>query len=156
MNSDGKSRGLGADGDLRPGPDHEVIRTISGKWKLEILWTLTKGALQFGDLRRALPGISQGVLIKQLDELNEDGLVERKRLETNKRLVLFSATPRAQGLTPVFDALTHWTRSHARKDTLVMDAGLGYADALLPNRTNMMDRPLRADIQDSKGSRHKS
>lgn len=156
MSSDGKSRGFGADRDSRPGPDHEVLGTISGKWKLEILWTLTGGARQFGDLRRALPGLSQGVLLKQLEELQADGLVERRKLENNKRLVLFAATPRAHSLAPVFDALTHWTRSHARKDTLVMDADLGYADALLPNRSNMMDRSPGPAIQGSKGSRYKS
>jgi len=156
MNSDGKSRGFGAEGDSGPVPDHEVIRTISGKWKLEILWTLTRGARQFGDLRRALSGLSQGVLLKQLEELQADGLVERTRLETNRRLVFFAATARALGLAPVFNALAHWTRSYARKDSLVMDADLGYADALLPNRTNMMDRSLPSAMQGNKGSRYKS
>ena len=65
--------------------EHERLReemrrafsTISGKWKLEILWLLHGRVHRFGELKRAIPGITQHMLTTQLRELEADGLVSR-------------------------------------------------------------------------------
>ncbi|HEY5214164.1 MAG TPA: helix-turn-helix domain-containing protein [Acidobacteriaceae bacterium] len=46
-------------------------------WKLEILWLLNQRLHRFGELRRATPGITQHMLMAQLRELEEDGLITR-------------------------------------------------------------------------------
>jgi DNA-binding HxlR family transcriptional regulator len=143
--------------DARSGliPHREAIRAITGKWKLEILWTLTKGALQFAELRRAVPGMSQGVLVKQLVELEADGLVKREKLEHTSRLVTYKATRAARGLAPVFEALIEWTNA-CPLSPLKMDPSLGYADALLPDRDDVvMGRFDSANIK-AKGVRSRS
>ena len=55
-----------------------ALATISGKWKLEILWLLNQRVHRFGELKRAIPGITQHMLTAQLRELEADGLVSRK------------------------------------------------------------------------------
>lgn len=50
---------------------------LSGKWKLEIMWLLHQKVLRFGELRKAIPGITQHMLTVQLRELEADGLVLR-------------------------------------------------------------------------------
>jgi DNA-binding HxlR family transcriptional regulator len=54
-----------------------LMRAISGKWKLSILWSLSPSPLRFGELRRAIPGITQNMLTHQLRELEEDGFIKR-------------------------------------------------------------------------------
>jgi len=54
-----------------------AIRTLSGKWKLEILFRLLDGPVRFGRLRRMVGGITQHMLTVQLRELKRDGLVVR-------------------------------------------------------------------------------
>src|ERR1700721_4216672 len=54
-----------------------ALATITGKWKLEILWLLNQRVHRFGELRRAIPGITQHMLTSQLRELEDDGLVIR-------------------------------------------------------------------------------
>src|ERR1700722_1766122 len=61
-----------ARGELR-----RALATISGKWKLEILWLLNQRVHRFGELKRAIPGITQPMLTSQLRELEDDGLVIR-------------------------------------------------------------------------------
>jgi DNA-binding HxlR family transcriptional regulator len=43
-----------------------AIPTLSGKWKLEILFGLMDGPVRFGRLRRAIGGITQHMLTAQL------------------------------------------------------------------------------------------
>ena len=49
-----------------------ALATISGKWKLEILWLLNRRVHRFGELKRAIPGITQHMLTAQLRELEAD------------------------------------------------------------------------------------
>src|ERR1700691_1269400 len=54
-----------------------ALATITGKWKLEILWLLNQRVHRFGELKRAIPGITQHMLTARLRELESDGLIMR-------------------------------------------------------------------------------
>lgn len=66
-------------GDVRTTPQYCAIgiamEVHGGRWKLAILQLLLPhGTLRFGELRRALPRITQRVLTRQLREVEADGL----------------------------------------------------------------------------------
>jgi DNA-binding HxlR family transcriptional regulator len=46
-----------------------AIAVMGGKWKGLILFALQDGPVRFGELRRAVPGISERMLILQLREM---------------------------------------------------------------------------------------
>jgi DNA-binding HxlR family transcriptional regulator len=54
------------------------LSIIGGKWKPVVLYHLQHGARRFGELKRLLVGISEKVLIQQLRELAEDGIIVRR------------------------------------------------------------------------------
>src|SRR5258706_15667202 len=55
-----------------------VLRVLEGRWKLVIVFQLFGGQVRrFSDLERAIPGISQKMLIQQLRQLEADGIVGR-------------------------------------------------------------------------------
>ena len=55
-----------------------AIRMLEGRWKLVILFHLFGGrTLRFSNLERAIPAISQKMLIQQLRQLERDGIVAR-------------------------------------------------------------------------------
>ncbi|QOL13688.1 winged helix-turn-helix transcriptional regulator [Dickeya dianthicola] len=91
---------------------HEEIRRafalLSGKWKLEILWLLNQRIHRFGELRRAIPGITQHMLTAQLRELEADGLVSRTVFAEVPPRVEYEITQKARGLGPMMEALTTW------------------------------------------------
>lgn len=56
-----------------------VVRSIFGKWSIDILTVLvTLPSARFSDLRRTLKGISSDVLSRKLFELESVGMIERR------------------------------------------------------------------------------
>src|SRR6202140_4213029 len=92
-----------ARGELR-----RALATISGKWKLEIMWLLNQRVHRFGELRKAIPSITQHMLTAQLRELEADGLVSRTVFAEVPPRVDYEITQKAQGLGPTMEALTAW------------------------------------------------
>src|SRR5436305_8774319 len=91
---------------------HEEMRRafalLSGKWKLEIMWLLNQRVYRFGELRKAIPGITQHMLTAQLRELESDGLVSRTVFPEVPPRVEYEITQKARGLGPTMKALTAW------------------------------------------------
>lgn len=91
---------------------HEEMRRafalLSGKWKLEIMWLVNQRVYRFGELRKAIPGITQHMLTAQLRELEADGLVSRKVFAEVPPRVEYAITQKARGLGPTMEALTAW------------------------------------------------
>lgn len=99
----------------RPNMHDEMRRAfalLSGKWKLEIMWLLNQRIYRFGELRKAIPGITQHMLTAQLRELEADGLVSRTVFAEVPPRVEYEITPKARGLGPTMEALATWWQTH--------------------------------------------
>lgn len=91
---------------------HEEMRRafalLSGKWKLEIMWLLNQRIYRFGELRKAISGITQHMLTAQLRELEHDGLVSRTVFAEVPPRVEYEMTEKARALGPTMQALATW------------------------------------------------
>jgi DNA-binding HxlR family transcriptional regulator len=86
-----------------------ALRMLEGRWKLVILFHLFGGkVLRFSELERAIPGISQKMLIQQLRQLEEDGIVQRTIYPQVPPKVEYRLTSWGQSLCPALDALLTW------------------------------------------------
>lgn len=84
-----------------------------------ILRELAYGARRFSELRSDLPGISANVLTQRLSEMEERGLVVRKKLPPPASVQVYEATPWALEVAPVIGKLGRWAaRSPAHDPTL--------------------------------------
>lgn len=82
---------------------------LEGRWKLVILFHLFGGhVLRFSDLERAIPAISQKMLIQQLRQMEQDGLVARTVYPQVPPKVEYQLTEWGQSLCPALDALLQW------------------------------------------------
>lgn len=90
----------------------EAMRPLTGKWKIEILWVLAQRTRRFGELRRALPGITQHMLSLRLRELEADGLITRTVYPENVLRVEYEISEAVHGLKPVFRAVIGWSQEH--------------------------------------------
>ena len=94
---------------------HAAMRILTGKWKGEILWQLVHGRRRFGELRRAIPGITQHMLTAQLRDLEQHGLLTRTCYAEVPPRVEYELTPVALDLQPVFDEIIRWSENHAAR-----------------------------------------
>ncbi len=86
-----------------------ALRMLEGRWKLVILFHLFGGkVLRFSELERAIPGISQKMLIQQLRQLEEDGIVQRTIYPQVPPKVEYRLTSWGQSLCPALDSLLAW------------------------------------------------
>ncbi len=87
----------------------QALKIIEGRWKLIILFHLFEGKLlRFYELERAIPGISQKMLIQQLRQLEKDGVVRRIVHHQVPPKVEYGLTDWGQSLCPALDALLKW------------------------------------------------
>jgi len=94
---------------------------LEGRWKMLIIFHLFDGkVLRFSDLERAIPAITQKMLIQQLRQLEADGIVHRTQYPQVPPKVEYQLTPWGQALCPALDALLKWA---ARREELVEAAG---------------------------------
>lgn len=86
-----------------------ALKMIEGRWKLVILFHLFGGhVLRFSELERAIPEISQKMLIQQLRQMEADGIVRREVHPQVPPKVEYGLTEWGQALCPALDALLTW------------------------------------------------
>jgi DNA-binding HxlR family transcriptional regulator len=90
----------------------KAFSMLSGKWKLEILYLLHGRVHRFGELKKAIPKITQHMLTAQLREMEADGLVSRQVFAEVPPRVEYRLTPAALRLTPVIEALITWCQEN--------------------------------------------
>ncbi|PWW03473.1 HxlR family transcriptional regulator [Hoeflea marina] len=89
-----------------------VLGVLEGRWKLIILFELFGGRLKrFSELERAIPAISQKMLIQQLRQLERDGVVARIVHPEVPPRVEYHLTEWGQRLCPALDQLLIWAES---------------------------------------------
>jgi DNA-binding HxlR family transcriptional regulator len=89
-----------------------AFKMLAGRWKLLILFHLFGGRmLRFSDLERAIPAISQKMLIQQLRQMEKDGIVCRLVYHQVPPKVEYGLTPWGQALCPALDTLLKWVAS---------------------------------------------
>ncbi|MGA9536290.1 MAG: helix-turn-helix domain-containing protein [Desulfobacterales bacterium] len=91
-----------------------AMMVIGGKWKPKVLFHLGQNdVVRFGELRRAVFGISEKMLIQSLKELEKDGLVNRKVYREVPPKVEYSLTEIGRSFVPVLNAMFNWGQSYA-------------------------------------------
>jgi DNA-binding HxlR family transcriptional regulator len=89
----------------------DAISVLEGRWKMLIVAHLYgEPVLRFSELRRAIPQVSQKMLIQQLRGLEADGVVMRTIHPQVPPKVEYELTELGRGLGPVFLALLDWSQ----------------------------------------------
>ncbi|MFS0736116.1 helix-turn-helix domain-containing protein [Sphingomonas sp. 1P06PA] len=85
-----------------------TLRVIAGKWKPLIIYFLAQGPNRYGELKRAVRGVSDKMLIQQLKELETDGLVKRTDYREVPPRVDYTLTPLGHSLSAALAPLCAW------------------------------------------------
>lgn len=85
-----------------------ALSLIGKRWKPAILWKMTEGINRFGQMKRAIPPISEKMLSQHLRELEADGLITRTIYPEIPSRVEYALTPLGESLKPTLNQLYHW------------------------------------------------
>lgn len=94
-------------------PIRNILARMSDKWSLLVIYTLSQvEKMRFGDIRRAVPDISQKMLTVTLRTLEEDGFVTRTIYPEVPPRVEYALTIRAHSLLPHIQSLIVWAKEN--------------------------------------------
>jgi DNA-binding HxlR family transcriptional regulator len=85
-----------------------ALDVVGERWALLVVRELLLGPKRFTDLRAGLPGISPDVLAQRLKELEESGVVARRKLPPPAASRVYELTERGEELEPILIQLGRW------------------------------------------------
>lgn len=93
-----------------------TLELLSGKWRTHIIYELCKKpTCRFGELKKALPRITNTMLTNTLRELEKLEIVHREQFNEIPPHVEYSLTEKGKALLPVFTELAKWGENYLRE-----------------------------------------
>ena len=99
-------------------PMEVTLNVLSGKWKPAIISALLREPQRPRDIETGLPLASKRVLLQQLKELEEDGIITKRMVEDTPIGMEYSLTALGRSLEPVVAALSQWGTAHRTSQQL--------------------------------------
>ena len=90
----------------------DVLDRLGDRWSVLVIVTLAQKPRRFGELQRAVTGISQRMLTVTTRRLVRDGLVRRTVYDTVPPQVEYRLTEMGQSLAVAIQGLAAWSRTH--------------------------------------------
>ncbi|MNJ90975.1 putative HTH-type transcriptional regulator YybR [compost metagenome] len=85
-----------------------TLDKISGRWKPLIVWNLRNGKRRYSELKKAIPSITEKMLIQHLKQLETDQLVIREMVAVMPPHVEYRLSDSGKELIPALDAMAVW------------------------------------------------
>jgi DNA-binding HxlR family transcriptional regulator len=86
----------------------EVLDIIGGKWAMPIIYILSKNKMRFKELERTVEGINTRMLVKELKNMEANGIVTREVFATVPPTVEYTLTSKGEKLLPSIVSLHNW------------------------------------------------
>jgi DNA-binding HxlR family transcriptional regulator len=109
-----------------------ALDLVGERWALLVVRELILGPKRFTDLRSGILHASSNVLAQRLRELEQAGIVRRRKLPPPAGASVYELTDWGQDLEPILAALGRWG---ARSPHLPTDAGMSIDSTVLALRT---------------------
>ncbi|NML22186.1 helix-turn-helix transcriptional regulator [Pseudoflavitalea sp. G-6-1-2] len=89
-----------------------TLSVLGGRWKPAILFTLLKGKMRYSELRKNIAGVSERMLVAQLRELEDDGMVKRIIYPEVPPRVEYELTTMGMETAPMLRHMSAWGNKH--------------------------------------------
>lgn len=86
----------------------EILDVIGGKWSMSIIYALFQGKKRFSELERMIPKINTRMLVKELKNMEANGIVTRNVFATVPPTVEYNLTPKGKKLENSINELYKW------------------------------------------------
>lgn len=93
-------------------PVRRSLQLLSGKWTLLVLYQISGNTVRYGELRRRIPGISEKMLIQELNTLLENGFALKKSYPEIPPRVEYRLTEKGLNTIPIIEQLAVFGLKH--------------------------------------------
>jgi DNA-binding HxlR family transcriptional regulator len=90
---------------------------VGGKWKVLVIYGISKGCNRFNMLRKAIPQMSKQMLVNQLRELEEDNIIGRTVHAEVPLRVEYKLSAYGKSLMPVIYVIQDWGLKDLKKQS---------------------------------------
>ncbi len=87
---------------------HRASELIGRRWTGAIIFVLLKSRCRFATLRDAVPEITDRMLSERLQELEQEGILERTVIPDTPVRVEYALTRKGRALASTIDAIADW------------------------------------------------
>src|SRR5918993_1194374 len=87
---------------------HRAVEVVGRRWAGAVLRAMLAGATRFGEIRGAIPGLTNRMLSERLKDFEAEGIVEREVIPEKPVRVEYRLTEKGRALNSAVDALTAW------------------------------------------------
>jgi DNA-binding HxlR family transcriptional regulator len=101
-------------------PVSYVLNKLGGHWKPIVIYHLLSGPRRYSYLKKAIPVITEKMLIQTLKELQADNLVIRKAEPVVPPHVTYTLTPSGKALMPILKAMGEWAVKDSKRKPVDM------------------------------------
>src|SRR5215831_10679478 len=95
---------------------HHASELVGRRWTGAIIYVLLRARCRFATLREAIPDITDRMLSERLQELEQEGIVERTVVPDTPVRVEYALTEKGRALVRTFDALSQWADAWIKLD----------------------------------------
>ena len=89
-------------------PVKASLKILGGKWTLMIIFQINDDVMHYGELKSAIPSISEKILIQELNMLVENKLVSKKSFPEIPPRVEYRLTNLGSKTLPIIDKLVEF------------------------------------------------
>ena len=101
---------------------HRASELIGRRWTGAIIFVLLESRCRFATLRAAIPDITDRMLSERLQELEQEGIVERTVVPDTPVRVEYALTRKGRGLSAAIAAIEEWAEKWIKIDEGVKPA----------------------------------
>lgn len=92
---------------------NSALAMISGCWKSQIVYSISKGSNRFHLLKKELPNISEQVLGRQLKELETHAIIVKRKITGTVPVgIEYVLTNKGKDLAPILESLCQWGKAY--------------------------------------------
>ena len=91
---------------------HRAAELIGRRWTGAIIFVLLGADCRFATLRAAIPDITDRMLSERLQELEQEGIVQRTVFPETPVRVEYALTKKGRALGVAFDAIADWAHKY--------------------------------------------
>lgn len=93
-------------------PSRIVLSHVCSRWGVLVLVVLREGMHRFSEIRRKIGGVSEKMLSQTLQNLEQDGFVDRKSLPVVPPHVEYRLTPMGEDVALQVETLACWIETN--------------------------------------------